>query len=59
MRNVADLVSPPRHSPREMTAWTAEEARRFLEIAPQSMHGPIWIVALATGLRKGELAGLR
>jgi integrase len=58
-RNVADLVSPPRHSPREMTAWTAEEARRFLGVASQSIHGPIWIVALATGLRKGELAGLR
>ncbi len=57
--NVADRVTPPRWKPREMDTWSAEEARRFLQIAPASVYGPIWQLALATGMRKGELLGLR
>jgi integrase len=59
IRNVAGLVSPPRHVPKEMHAWSIEEARRFLEVADDSAHGPIWLVAITAGLRKGELLGLR
>jgi integrase len=58
-RNVADLVTPPRWTRREMTIWTLDEARRFLSVADQSHHGPIWALALATGMRRGELLGLR
>ena len=32
---------------------------RFLRMAAQSAYGPIWLLALTTGLRKGELLGLR
>lgn len=58
-RNVADLVSPPKGQPREMKVWTDEQARTFLAVAGNSRYGPIWILALATGMRKGELLGLR
>lgn len=58
-RNVADRVTPPRWKPREMDTWSADEARRFLDAASASIYGPIWSLALATGLRKGELLGLR
>lgn len=58
-RNVADRVTPPRWKPREMDTWSADEARRFLAAAPESGYGPIWPLALATGLGKGELLGLR
>ncbi len=42
-----------------MKVWTAEQAQAFLAVADQSIYGPIWIVALATGMRKGELLSLR
>jgi integrase len=58
-RNVADQVTPPRWTRREMSVWTLDEARRFLAVADQSHHGPIWALALATGMRRGELLGLR
>lgn len=57
--NVADRVTPPRWKPREMETWNADEARRFLGVAPRSTYGPIWLLALVTGMRKGELLGLR
>jgi integrase len=58
-RNVCDLVKPPRARAREMTTWSTEQARVFLSVADQSSHGPIWLVALTTGMRRGELLGLR
>jgi len=58
-RNVADAATPPRWKPREMQTWDAEEARRFVAVAHESIYGPIWLLALATGMRKGELLGLR
>jgi integrase len=58
-RNVADLVTQPQERPREMQTWSAEEAQAFLAVADQSGHGPLWLLALTTGLRRGELLGLR
>lgn len=59
-RNVAKSVTPPRYRPAEMKAWTAEEARRFLAVAKtKSRVGPLWLLLLSTGLRKGEALGLR
>ena len=59
VRNVADLVTPPRVPRKPRQTWDEEQARRFLAVADQSGRGPIWIVALATGMRRGELLGLR
>lgn len=58
-RNVASLVTQPREAPGEMQVWDATQAQAFLAVAHQSVYGPIWILALATGLRRGELLGLR
>jgi integrase len=58
-RNAADAVMPPRVLQREMTIWTPDEAQRFLRAALQSSYGPIWLVLLATGMRRGEVLGLR
>jgi integrase len=58
--NVCAMVRPPRVRHREMTTWDADQARRFLAVASTgSAYGPIWMVALATGMRRGELLGLR
>jgi integrase len=59
VRNVAEAVTPPRTQARLMQTWDAEQARRFLEVAQQSGYGPIWVVFLATGMRRGEVLGLR
>ena len=41
-----------------METWNVEEATQFLGVAPESTYGPIWLLALTKGLRKGELLGL-
>jgi integrase len=58
-RNVTDFVELPRYQAREMNFWTADEATKFISVADQSIYGPVWLLALVTGLRKGELLGLR
>jgi hypothetical protein len=39
--------------------WTAEQARRFLAVASQDPYEPLWTLACLTGMRRGELLGLR
>ena len=64
-RNVADRATvPKRHpgrpqAPRELRCWTAEQLRAFLDQTADSPYGLLWRVAAATGLRRGELLGLR
>src|SRR5215212_4049551 len=58
-RNVCRSTEPPTATPKPGTSWTAEEARRFLRTAEADTYWPIWSLALATGLRRGELLGLR
>ena len=45
--------------PNEMTAWTEDEANRFLSHVQHSERFWIWRLLLATGMRRGELCGLR
>lgn len=57
--NVADAVDPPaRDDSIERLAWSRDEVRRFLEVAAGDRLHAIWRLALATGLRRGELTGL-
>jgi integrase len=61
-RNVARLATPPSPSSArspEVTVWTPEELRAFLEFSAASPHGPLLRVAAMTGLRRSELCGLR
>ena len=58
-RNVCTLVDPPRDTPAAGTTWTADEARRFLAEAEKDVYHPLWLLALSTGMRRGELLGLR
>lgn len=58
-RNVAQLVTLPSPTRREVSAWSADEARQFL----QAMHGnrlyPAFLLLLVYGLRRGEVLALR
>ena len=58
-RNVARLVQPPTPGHGEIHPWTDAEARRFLKAAEGHRLYALFAVALALGLRRGELLGLR
>lgn len=57
-RNVADLVTPPRAKRRDMKTLSPEEARRFLEAAQGDRFHALYVLALSTGMRQGELLAL-
>lgn len=58
--NPAAAVDPPRAVPRDPTWWTVDEARQFLAAtADDPTYGSLYRAALLTGLRQGELLGLR
>ncbi|MFE0653812.1 tyrosine-type recombinase/integrase [Streptomyces sp. NPDC059534] len=58
-RNVASLVEPPRAKQREIRPWTLEETLKFLEAARGESLYAAFVLAIAMGLRRGELVGLR
>lgn len=58
-RNVADLVTPPRLQHREIEWFEAEQARQLQTIASEGRWGALIAVALATGMRQGEILGLK
>jgi integrase len=59
MRNVADLVDPPRVSRFEMNPLGPEQARMFLDAVGGDRLEALYVVALTTGMREGEVLGLR
>ncbi len=58
-RNVARLVDPPRVPRHEISPLTPEQARQLLDAAVDDRLHPLYVTALATGLRQGELLALR
>jgi integrase len=59
VQNVAGLVDPPRHHPREIQPLTPEQARSLLNSVKDHRLGALVSVATALGLRLGEALGLR
>jgi integrase len=61
-RNVAELADPPKlraAKRQEISVWTAEELHEFLELCAGHRLHHAWFVASHTGMRRGELLGLR
>lgn len=58
-RNVAELANAPRVPKREIEPLTAEEARRLLDALEGERLKALFVLAVSTGLRQGELLGLR
>jgi len=58
-RNVCDRVSPPRKEHREITPLTVEQIHQLLEAARGHPQEALFVLALHTGLRRGELLGLK
>ncbi|MFG2643568.1 tyrosine-type recombinase/integrase [Streptomyces sp. NPDC048370] len=58
-RNVATLVEPPRAKARELSPWSLDETLDFLAAARRDPLYAAFVLAIAMGLRRGELVGLR
>lgn len=54
--NPVDRVNRPRYKVEERAVWAPEQARRFLDSAGR--WRTLWLVAMASGCRPGELRGL-
>lgn len=62
--NAADNADPPKlreHGSGAMRTWTAGELARFLTILEEKAHPlhPLYLLAATTGMRRGEVLGLR
>ncbi len=57
-RNVAEVVKPPRAQPVEMQPLTRDEARTLLEGSGDDRFHALWVLAITTGMRIGELLAL-
>jgi integrase len=58
-RNVAMIVDAPSRARPEQHPLTAQQARIFLGDVAHDRLGPLYSIAIATGMRQGELLGLR
>ena len=57
---VSPVLDPPaRDDSVERAAWTRDEVRTFLALAGDDRLAAVWRLALATGVRRGELLGLQ
>lgn len=58
-RNPAEAVDKLKHEVKEMTLWTPAQALHFLEVAKSHRLFAAFYLALSTGMRHGEILGLR
>ena len=58
-RNVAALVEPPRMPHYEFTTLSPQQAQAFLRALRGRRLEALYLVAITTGMREGELLGLR
>jgi len=58
-RNVADAVEPPKIIKGEVRPLSREQVDRFLEFAGKDRLYALFVMAVGTGLRRGELLGLK
>ena len=58
-RNVAEAVDPPRVERKNMATLAPEDVPKFLEAAQRTPYYVLFYTALYTGMRLGELLGLR
>lgn len=59
LRNVAQAVSPPRKEKKEISFWDSHQAKDFLRAIEGERLFALYHLALNTGMRRGELLGLR
>ncbi len=58
-RNAADAVKAPRSAPEEMRPLSPDEARKLMEAAQGDKLEALYVLAMHTGMRQGELLALK
>ncbi|MBA3823346.1 MAG: site-specific integrase [Ktedonobacterales bacterium] len=58
-RNILDVVTPPRRAKTQMQTLTEEQVHQLLDVIEGDRFEALYILALSTGMREGELLGLR
>jgi integrase len=58
-RNVVALVDPPRRVRHEIRPFTPEQGRVFMDAVTGDRLGALYVLAISTGMRQGELLALR
>lgn len=59
VRNVCNAVSAPRRGRYEIKPLTMEQAKILLDTAKQDSLEAFWVLALTTGMRRGEMLALK
>jgi integrase len=57
--NPAAAAASPRRERPQMQTWSPDQLRRFLRVAETHEWKALWVLAVTTGLRRGELLGLQ
>jgi integrase len=58
-KNVAVKVKLPKLNKKEMSVWNEKEVNNFLNVAKADPSYIVFYLALTTGMRQGEILGLR
>lgn len=58
-RNPAAVVEKPKAKAKELSVWNTEQSREFLKIMQTHREYIAFLLALGTGMRQGEILGLR
>jgi len=58
-KNVASLVMPPKVTERKMNVWAIDEVQRFLKASKNRKFYIAYVLAVYTGMRRGEILGLK
>lgn len=58
-RNPARIAAPPKGRPRRISAFTPDELAKIAGACRTHEHGPLYLLAVYTGMRSSELVGLR
>jgi integrase len=58
-RNVSEMVDPPLRKTSEAKTWDAKQVAAVLAVSEQTPLAAVWRLALLTGMRRGELLGLK
>lgn len=59
VRNVADFIDPPRAEPAKTRPLDIEQVHRLLKDLEGDEKRPLYVVAVSTGMRQGEILALR
>jgi integrase len=57
-KNVTEVVTPPKPQKKEIRVLTSDETKRLLRAARGDKFEALYILAVTTGMRQGELLGL-